>query len=56
MLYEYYRQIAGNIHYVSVVQDQTTGVSSLRIVSFSPEDSRAIAAALLRLGEEIVIA
>lgn len=48
MLYEYFQQR------VTASQDQTTGVSTLRIVSFSPEDSRAIAAALLRLGEEMV--
>ena len=46
MLYEYFQQ------HVTVLQDQTTGVSSLRIVVFSPEDAKAIAAALLRLGEE----
>lgn len=46
MLYEYFQQ------HVTVLQDQTTGVSSLRVVAFSPEDSQAIAAALLRLGEK----
>jgi capsular polysaccharide transport system permease protein len=46
MLYEYVQQ------HVTVLQDQSTGVSSLRVVAFSPEDSQTIAAALLRLGEE----
>jgi capsular polysaccharide transport system permease protein len=48
MLYEYYQQ------HVSVIQDPRTSVSILRIVSFSPEDSRVIAVALLQLGEEMV--
>lgn len=46
MLYEYFKQ------HVTVLQDQSTGVSSLQIVVFSPEDAQAIAKALLALGEE----
>ncbi len=46
MLYEYFQQ------HVTVLQDQSTGVSSLRVEAFSPEDSQAIATALMRLGEE----
>ena len=46
MLYEYFQQ------HVTVLQDQSTGVSSLRVEAFSPEDLQAIATALMRLGEE----
>lgn len=46
MLYEFFQQ------HVEVTQDQTTGLSLLRVTAFSPDDSRAIAAGLLRLGEE----
>lgn len=46
MLYEYFQQR------VTVSQDQSTGVSSLRVEAFAPEDAQAIASALMRLGEE----
>ncbi len=46
--YDYY------LDRVSVVQDMTTGLTTLRVIAFKPEDSQAIARALLQLAEKLV--
>lgn len=46
--YEYYQK------HVTVELDSTTGVTSLKVRTFRPEDSRQIAQALLQMGERLV--
>jgi capsular polysaccharide transport system permease protein len=41
-------------HFISVVQDPTKGITTLKVVSFRPEDSKAIAETMLALAEEMV--
>ena len=41
-------------YFVSVVTSGSTGVTTLRVKAFRPEDARRIAAALLRYSEELV--
>ena len=40
--------------YISVLQDQATGITSLDVQAFRPEDARRVAAALLKLAEDMV--
>src|SRR6516165_1526578 len=47
-LYEYTQ------HFITINQDPTKGITTLRVVTFRPEDSKAIAATLLTLAEEMV--
>lgn len=47
-LYEYYLQ------HVEILYQPTTGISTLRVSAFTPEDSKAIADNLLRFGEELI--
>lgn len=47
-LYEYTQ------YYISVVQDQTKGITTLKVQSFRPQDSKDIADTMLRLAEEMV--
>jgi capsular polysaccharide transport system permease protein len=47
-LYEYFQER------VTILQDQVTAISNLKVDAFTPEDSKAIASELLRLGEEMV--
>ncbi|WP_208948536.1 capsule biosynthesis protein [Segnochrobactrum spirostomi] len=47
-LYDYY------LDRVSAVPDSETGIVTLTVVTFRPEDSKAIAAALLQLAEKMV--
>jgi capsular polysaccharide transport system permease protein len=47
-LYEYY------LDRVTVVQDQSKGITTVRVVAFQPEDAKKIAEALMRLSEEMV--
>lgn len=41
-------------NFVTVVQDPTKGITTLRVITFRPEDSHAIATVLLALAEETV--
>lgn len=41
-------------NYITVVQDPTKGITTLQVISFRPEDSRAIATTLLALAEDMV--
>ena len=41
-------------HFVSVEIDATTGVSTLRVKAYRPEDARALAAAILGYSEKLV--
>jgi capsular polysaccharide transport system permease protein len=47
-LYEYYLQR------IEVSYQTSTGISSVRVSAFTPEDARAIAEALLRLSEQLI--
>jgi capsular polysaccharide transport system permease protein len=47
-LYEYY------LERVSVVQEPTKGITTLRVIAFDPADAQLIATELLRIGEEMV--
>ncbi|MCW2272603.1 hypothetical protein GJ654_00760 [Rhodoblastus acidophilus] len=47
-LYDYY------LDRISVVQDSHTGLTTLKVIAFAPEDAQAIASALLQLGEKLV--
>src|SRR5262249_40018846 len=48
MLFEYYQQ------HVSVLQDASSGIVNLKVVTFRPDDSRALARGLLTLAEAMV--
>jgi capsular polysaccharide transport system permease protein len=47
-LYEYY------LDRVTVVQDQSKGITTVRVVAFDPVDAKKVADALLQLSEEMV--
>ena len=47
-LFDYYQ------NRVSVTFDHSTGISTLKVKTFRPEDSKAVSLALLNLGEEVV--
>jgi capsular polysaccharide transport system permease protein len=40
--------------FITVLQDQSTGITTLEVAAFRPEDARRIAVALLNLAEEMV--
>jgi capsular polysaccharide transport system permease protein len=40
--------------FISVIQDPTKGITTLQVISFRPEDSKAIAETMLALAEEMV--
>ena len=40
--------------YIAVIQDQTTGITTLEVSAFRPDDARKVAATLLHLAEDMV--